>query len=71
MTTALQAPHPCATDAKKVFLASAAWCSAHLHYSRVTDRTMEAAHPEIVRFSRAADARRPGALRGGENGRRL
>ena len=70
MTTVLQAPHPCATDAKKFFLASAAWGSVHLHYSGVTDRTMEAAHPEIVRFSRAADARRRGALRSGENGRR-
>jgi hypothetical protein len=70
MTTALQAPHPCATDAKKSFLASAAWGSVHLHYAGVTDRTMEAAHPEIVRFSRAAIARRRGALRSGQNGRR-
>jgi len=37
---------------------------------RRNDRTMEAAHPEIVRFSRAADARRRGALRSGETGRR-
>ena len=70
MRTALQAPHPCATDAKMFFLASAAWGSVHLHYSGVTDRTMETAHLEIVRFSRAADARRRGVLRSGENGRR-
>jgi hypothetical protein len=68
MTTALQAPHPSATDAKKCFLASAAWDSVDLHYSGVTDRTMEAAHPEAVRVSRVADARRCGALRSGENG---
>jgi hypothetical protein len=71
MTTALQARHPHATDAKKFFLASATWDSVHLRYSGVTDRTMEAAHPEAVRFSRATDARRRGALRGSENGRRL
>ena len=47
-------PHPCATDTKKSFLASAAWGSVHLHCSGVTDPTMQAAHPEIVRFSRAA-----------------
>jgi hypothetical protein len=70
MTTTFQAPHSCATDAKQFFLASAAWCSVHLHYSEVTDRTMEAARPEAVRFSRAADARKRGALRNGENERR-
>jgi len=70
MTAALQARHPRATDAKKFFLVSAAWDSVHLHYSGVTDWTMEAANSEVVRFSRAADARRRGALRSGDNGRR-
>lgn len=70
MTTALQAPHLCATDAKRFFLASAGRDSVHLHYSGGTDQTMEAAHPEIVRVSRAADARQRVALRGGENERR-
>jgi hypothetical protein len=70
MKTTLQAPHPCATDAKRFFLASAAWDSIHLNYSGVTDQTMEAAHSEAVRLSRAADARRRGALRSGEKRRR-
>lgn len=55
MTTALRVPHPSATDAKRVFLASAARDSVHLHYSGVTDQTKQAAHSEAVRFSRAAD----------------
>jgi len=70
MTTALQAPHPGATDAKKCFLASAARSSVHLHCSGVTDRTMETAHPDIIQRSSAADARRRGALSSGETGRR-
>lgn len=65
MTTALQAPHPRVTDAKKFFVASAAWASVPLHYSGVTDGTMKAAHPDIVQFCRGR-----GALRGRENGRR-
>jgi hypothetical protein len=69
MMADLQAPHPCATDAKR-FLASMTWNSVHLHYSGVTDRALETAHPDIVRFSRPADARRRGALRSGANGRR-
>jgi hypothetical protein len=36
----------------------------------VTDRNMKAAQPEAVGFSSVADARRRGALRSGENGRR-
>ena len=40
-----------------------------LHHSGVTDRTMGAAQ-EAVRFSTAAAARKRGALRIGENGRR-
>ena len=68
MTTALQAPR--VTDAKSFFLASEAWDSVDLHYLGVTDLTMEATNSEVVRFSRAADARPRGVLRGGENGRR-
>lgn len=71
MTTALRVPHPSATDAKRFFLASAAWDSVHLHYSGVTDQTKEAAHSEAVRFSRAADVGQRGALHNGDNGRRL
>ena len=70
MTTVLQAP-PSLRDGRKEFaLAAAAWGSVHLHYSGVTDRIMEAAYPEVVRFSRVAGARRPGVLRSGEIGRR-
>lgn len=67
MTAVLQASHPCARDAKAT---SAAWDSIHLHHLRVTNRTMEAAHPEAILFSRAGDSRQRGALHGGENGRR-
>ncbi|MET4023766.1 hypothetical protein ABIC10_008908 [Bradyrhizobium sp. S3.2.12] len=42
MTAALRAPHSRARDAKRCLLASAARDSIHLHYSEVTDRTMEA-----------------------------
>jgi hypothetical protein len=70
MTAVLQAPHPCARDAKAFFLALAAWDSIHLHHLRVTDRTMKAAHPEAIRFSKVTDFRQRGALHGGENGRR-
>ncbi len=69
MTTALQAPHPSATDARRRFLASA--CnSIHLNNSGVSDQTMEAEHSEAVRLSRAANVRRRGALRSGKNKRR-
>jgi hypothetical protein len=70
MTTALQAPHPHATDARRRSLASAAWNSIHLNNSGVSDQTMEAAHSGAVRLSRAANVRRRGALRSGKNGRR-
>jgi hypothetical protein len=50
MTTALQAPPSLRDRCKEIFLASAAWGSVHLHYSGVTDRIMQAAHPEVVRF---------------------
>lgn len=33
------------------------WGSVQFHYPGVTDRTMEAAYPEIIRFSSEADAR--------------
>jgi hypothetical protein len=70
MRPAFQAPHPCATDAKKFFLASGGVGFRLLTYSGVTDRIMETAHPKTVRFSRTADARRRRGLRSGENGRR-
>jgi hypothetical protein len=70
MKTALQAPHPGATNAKRFFLASAAWDFIHLDYSGVSDQTMEAAHSEAVRLSKAAAARRRSASHNGENRRR-
>ena len=66
MTTALQAPHPCATGARRRFLASGAWSSIHFNNSGLSDQTMEAAHSEAVRLSGAANGRSRGALRSGK-----
>ena len=70
MTTALQAPHPARQMQKGFFLPRRRGVPSTYIIQEGTDRTMETAHPEIVGFSRAADARRRGALRSGENGRR-
>jgi hypothetical protein len=66
MTTALQVLRPLRDRCKKVLLASAASGSVNLHYSGVTDRTMKAAPPELVRLSIAADDRQRVALRSGK-----